>query len=117
MTVEPNPLFMAGWVGLLVTGLNMLPVSQLDGGHVCYAVFGRTGNWIARSVLIASIAAVIISGQDNWVVLIVLVTFLGVDHPPIRDERQRLDLFRSLLGVAAFAIPVLTFMPEPLRLG
>ena len=114
MTVEPNAFFMAGWAGLLVTGLNMIPVSQLDGGHICYAVFGRAGNWIARTSLIASIIAVIISGQDNWVALIVLVTFLGVDHPPIRSESQRLDVFRTALGIAAFAIPILTFMPEPL---
>ncbi len=115
MKVEPNPLFMAGWVGLLVTGLNMIPVSQLDGGHICYAVFGRAGNWVARATLIAAILAVIISGQDNWVALLVLVTFLGVDHPPIRENRQSLDTFRTMLGVIVFAIPILTFMPEPLR--
>lgn len=116
MSVEPNALFMAGWVGLLVTGLNMIPVSQLDGGHICYAVFGRAGNWVARAALIASIIAVIISGQDNWVALIVIVTFLGVDHPPIRSEARGLDAFRTALGIAAFAIPILTFMPEPLLL-
>jgi membrane-associated protease RseP (regulator of RpoE activity) len=115
-TVEPNALFMAGWVGLLVTGLNMFPVSQLDGGHICYAVFGRRGNWVARAALIASILAVVISGQLNWVALIVIVTFLGVDHPPIREEGTPLDRFRTVLGIAAFLIPVLTFMPEPLRL-
>ena len=97
MTVAPNPLFMAGWVGLLVTGLNMIPISQLDGGHICYAVFGRKGNWVARSVLLASILTVIISGQTNWVALVVIVTFLGVDHPPIREERQPLNAFRTAL--------------------
>ncbi len=116
-TVEPNACFMAGWVGLLVTGLNMIPVSQLDGGHICYAVFGRAGNWVARATLIAAILGVIVSGQDNWVALVVLVTFLGVDHPPIREDSQPLDPFRTALGVASFIIPILTFMPEPLRLG
>jgi membrane-associated protease RseP (regulator of RpoE activity) len=116
MTVAPNPLFMAGWVGLLVTGLNMIPVSQLDGGHICYAVFGRKGNWVARSVLLASILTVIISGQTNWVALVVIVTFLGVDHPPIREERQPLNAFRTALGIACFLIPIVTFMPEPLRI-
>jgi len=115
-TVEPNALFMAGWVGLLVTGLNMIPVSQLDGGHICYAVFGRRGNWVARAALITSILAVVISGQHNWVALIVIVTFMGVDHPAIREEGTPLDPFRTFLGIAAFLIPVLTFMPEPLRL-
>lgn len=115
-TVAPNALFMAGWVGLLVTGLNMIPVSQLDGGHICYAVFGRRGNWVARAVLIASILTVVVSGQYNWVALVVIVTFMGVDHPPIREEGRPLDVFRTALGIASFVIPVLTFMPEPLRL-
>ena len=115
-TIAPNALFMAGWVGLLVTGLNMIPVSQLDGGHICYAVFGRRGNWVARAVLIASILTVVISGQYNWVALVVIVTFMGVDHPPIREEGRPLDAFRTALGIASFVIPVLTFMPEPLRL-
>ena len=114
-TVSPNALFMAGWVGLLVTGLNMLPVSQLDGGHICYAVFGpRFGNWVARGALITSILAVIVTGRTNWVALVVIVTFLGVDHPPIRQEREPIGGFRTALGLAMFAIPVLTFMPEPL---
>jgi membrane-associated protease RseP (regulator of RpoE activity) len=115
-TVAPNALFMAGWVGLLVTGLNMIPVSQLDGGHICYAVFGRRGNWVARAALIAAILAVVISGRLNWVALVVIVTFLGVDHPPIREERVPLGPLRTALGLAMFAIPVLTFMPEPLLL-
>jgi membrane-associated protease RseP (regulator of RpoE activity) len=116
-TVAPNALFMAGWVGLLVTGLNMIPVSQLDGGHICYAVFGpRWGNGVARAVLILSILAVVVTGQTNWVALVVIVTFLGVDHPPIREERASIGMVRTLLGLAMFAIPVLAFMPEPLLL-
>jgi membrane-associated protease RseP (regulator of RpoE activity) len=108
---------MAGWVGLLVTGLNMIPVSQLDGGHICYAVFGpRWGNRVARTVLILSILAVVVTGQTNWVALVVIVTFLGVDHPPIREERAAIGMVRTLLGLAMFAIPVLAFMPEPLLL-
>ena len=115
VTVAPNALFMAGWVGLLVTGLNMIPVSQLDGGHICYAVFGpRWGNWVARGVLVLSILTVIVTGQTNWVALVVIVTFLGVDHPPIREEREPIGVFRTVLGLAMFVIPVLTFMPEPL---
>jgi membrane-associated protease RseP (regulator of RpoE activity) len=115
-TVAPNALFMAGWMGLLVTGLNMIPVSQLDGGHICYAVFGRRGNWVARAALITAILAVVVSGRLNWVAPVVMVTFLGVDHPPIREEREPLDPLRTALGLAMFAIPVLTFMPEPLML-
>jgi len=114
--VAPNALFMAGWVGLLVTGLNMIPVSQLDGGHVACAVFGRRGNWLARGVLLVSIAAIVALRQYNWVAMVVLVTLMGVDHPPIRDEGHPPGWFRTGLGLVALLIPVLTFMPEPLRI-
>ena len=115
-TVAPNALFMAGWVGLLVTGLNMIPISQLDGGHVAYAVFGRRGNWLARAVLLAAIATIVGLGQYNWVVMVVVVTLLGVDHPPIRDEDRPPGALRTCLGLVAFLIPLLTFMPEPLAI-
>jgi len=115
-TIAPNALFMAGWVGLLVTGLNMIPISQLDGGHVACAVFGRRGNWVARCVLLAAIAAIIAFRQYNWVVMVVVVTLLGVDHPPIRDADRPPGAVRTLLGLAAFLIPIVTFMPEPLAI-
>jgi len=115
-TVEPNAFFMAGWVGLLVTGLNMIPISQLDGGHVSYALFGRRANWIARSVLIAAIAAIVILGRTNWIAMVVIVTLLGTDHPPIRYDGRPLGLARTVLGLLSFLIPIVTFMPEPLLL-
>ena len=115
-TIAPNALLMAGWLGLLVTGLNMLPLSQLDGGHVCHALFGRRSHLVARSVLLGAITAIIALGGYQWVAMVVIITFMGVDHPPIRAECRPLDRTRQLMGLAALAIPVLTFMPEPLRL-
>jgi len=114
MTVSPNAAFMAGWVGLLVTGLNMIPISQLDGGHICFAVFGRRGNWVARAVLVAAIGTVVVTGQFNWVLMLVIVTLLGVDHPPIREDGSPLGAGRTVLGLVSLLIPVVTFMPEPL---
>jgi membrane-associated protease RseP (regulator of RpoE activity) len=116
-TVAPNAAFMAGWVGLLVTGLNMLPVSQLDGGHISAALFGRRGNWVARGVLLAAIAAIVVLGTYNWVVMVVVVALIGVDHPPIRDDGRSLGPLRTGLGILSFLIPAVTFMPEPLALG
>ena len=112
--IAPNALFMAGWVGLLVTGLNMMPLSQLDGGHVIYALFGERSKWLARTVLLASMAAIILTGRTNWTLMIVLVTMLGVDHPPVQDEGPPIGAWRTALGLASLAIPLLTFMPEPL---
>ena len=112
--VAPNPLFMAGWVGLLVTGLNMLPISQLDGGHVVYSLIGPTSKWIGRSLLIAAILSVVVLGAYNWIVLIVIITLIGADHPPTADDQMSLGLFRTMLGTISLLIPFLTFMPEPL---
>ena len=113
-TIRPNALFMAGGVGLLVTGLNMMPMSQLDGGHVIYALFGERSKWLARGVLLAAIAAIIVTGRTNWTLMVVLVTLIGIDHPPVHDEGPPLDWRRTTLGLLSLLIPVLTFMPEPL---
>ena len=113
-SVEPNALFMAGWVGLLVTGLNMIPVSQLDGGHVSHAIFGARSNWIARAILLAAIAAIILLGRYNWIAMVVIVALMGTDHPPIRDDGRPLGLARTMLGLFSLLIPIVTFMPEPL---
>jgi len=115
-TVAPNALFVAGWVGLLVTGLNMIPLSQLDGGHVCRAVFGRRGDWVARGVLLAAMAWIVVCGRYEWVLMVVAITLIGADHPPIREDGEPLGVVRTALGLLAFLIPAVTFMPEPLAM-
>jgi membrane-associated protease RseP (regulator of RpoE activity) len=112
MILDKNhPLLMAGWVGMLITGLNMLPISQLDGGHVIYGLFGRKANLLARTFLIAAILFVVLGQHYNWTVMLVLVILLGVDHPPTRDDNVRLGPLRTAIGLASLAIPVLCFTP------
>ena len=112
-----NPYFMAGWVGLLITGLNMLPVSQLDGGHVIYTLFGKWAHWIARGFMVLAIAYVVYMGAYVWTIMILLVLLIGTDHPPTRDDNVRLGWFRTALGLASLAIPVLCFSPLALMVG
>jgi membrane-associated protease RseP (regulator of RpoE activity) len=113
-----NPYFMAGWVGLLVTGLNMLPVSQLDGGHVIYTLFGKRAHWIARFFMVVAIGyltwSIFKDGQAQWILMIALVLFVGVDHPPTRDDSVSLGWFRYALGLASLLIPILCFAPKVL---
>ena len=106
-----HPLLMAGWVGMLITGLNMLPISQLDGGHVIYGLFGRRSRVIARAFLIVAIAFVVFGDHTNWIVMLVLVIMLGVDHPPTRDDDVELGFFRRFLGILSLFIPVFCFTP------
>jgi len=115
-----NPFFMAGWVGLLVTGLNMMPVSQLDGGHVTYALFGRGAHWVARLFMLfvfgyMAVALYLFHAFPTWLLMAVLVLMIGTDHPPTRDDSVRLGWFRILLGAASLLIPVFCFAPNPIR--
>lgn len=107
-----NPFFMAGWVGLLITGLNMMPVSQLDGGHVIYGLFGRSSRWIARLFLLSAIAFMVLTDLYSWSVMLLLILIMGTDHPPTRDDSVRLGWFRTGLGWLSLAIPILCFPPR-----
>jgi len=102
-----NPYLAAGWAAMLVTGLNMLPVSQLDGGHVAHALLGPRSVWLARGVLLASILFILVTEEYHWVLMVVLVTLIGVDHPPTADDHVRLGWPRRLLGWASLTIPIL----------
>jgi hypothetical protein len=106
-----NPYFMAGWVGMLITGLNMMPLSQLDGGHTIYALFGRDSYKIVRAFVLVAIAYVVLNLEQSviWTPMLILVILMGIQHPPTADDSVELDDFRWLLGVASMAIPVLCF--------
>jgi membrane-associated protease RseP (regulator of RpoE activity) len=112
-----NPFFMAGWVGMLITGLNMLPVSQLDGGHTIYGLFGRDAYKIARAFTIVAIVYVVMYMEQAaiWTPMLILVILLGIHHPPTADDNVELDDFRWILGVASMAIPVLCFPLQAIK--
>lgn len=107
-----HPIAFSGWIGLFVTNLNLLPVGQLDGGHVVYSLFGRRQKYIAWSVL----AGLVILGVTSWVgwlVWAVLLLFLGIHHPPVVYDWIPLDRKRRFLGWLALVLFILTFMPAP----
>jgi hypothetical protein len=106
-----NPYFMAGWVGMLITGLNMLPISQLDGGHTMYALFLDRSYTFARVFISVAILYVVINLEDAvlWTPMLLLVIFLGIHHPPTRNDHVPLGPLRWAIGLAALAIPVLCF--------
>ncbi len=106
-----SPLLMAGWLGLLITGLNMLPVSQLDGGHVCYALLGRRSHWVARGLFAAGVAFMIFTQRYFWILMMFLILLLGVRHPPTRDDSVPLGVFRTVIGWLSLLLPVVCFNP------
>ncbi len=114
VTILLNPIALAGWFGLFVTFLNLLPVGQLDGGHVVYALLGRRHRWVARGAL-AAIIGLAFLGWQGWVMWAVLVTMLGLDHPATIDDTP-LDPARRVAAWLTIGLFVITFMPVPLAI-
>ena len=114
VTILLHPVALAGWFGMFVTFLNLLPVGQLDGGHVVYALFGRMHRRIARVFFVVVLGMGFLGWQGwfLWAVLLGLV--LRVDHPDTPDHDTQLDPFRKVIAWATIGIFILTFMPVPL---
>ncbi|OGS48138.1 MAG: hypothetical protein A3K68_02950 [Euryarchaeota archaeon RBG_16_68_13] len=109
-----HPLAFAGWVGLFVTAINLLPAGQLDGGHVARALLGDRQHLLSW----AAVLALFVMGTfyPGWFIFGMLILLLGVRHPPPLNDLTRLDPGRKLLGLAAVLILVLTFIPQPFAL-
>lgn len=114
--VHLNQVAWAGWVGLLVTGLNLIPVGQLDGGHVAYVLFGRAAKQLFWPVLFSLGALVLLTGTTMWVLWIFLLYFLGRMHAEPLDDMTPLDPKRRMLAFATLALFVLVFVPIPLQI-
>ncbi len=107
-----HPVAFAGWIGFFVTSLNLLPIGQLDGGHLIYALFGRTHFAISRLTTVALVALGLLTWH-GWILWAVLVTIIGVWHPPVADPYEPLDRRRLSVSMFTIAVFVLTFTPYP----
>jgi len=107
-----HPMAYAGWVGLFVTALNLLPVGQLDGGHVIYALFGRLSPYIFKLTM-AGIVILCLIFNLGWLVLVLLLLAIGYRHPPPLDDLTPLGPWRKVLGVATMAVFFASFTPVP----
>jgi membrane-associated protease RseP (regulator of RpoE activity) len=114
-----NPFFMAGWVGMLITGLNMMPISQLDGGHTIYALFLERAHTIAKWFVSLAIFYVVVNLNQAvmWTPMLVLVIFMGIHHPPTADDSVELGPIRWAIGLASLTIPLLCFPIQGFRAG
>src|SRR5215471_202231 len=109
-----HPIARAAWVGLLATALNLLPIGQLDGGHILYAMVGeRASKWLSR-IFIAILIPLGIFFAYSWLVWALLLFFFGMRHPSIVDPSP-VGRVRSWLGFAALVIFVLSFTVAPIR--
>jgi membrane-associated protease RseP (regulator of RpoE activity) len=114
--VQLHPMAMGAWFGLFVTALNLLPIGQLDGGHVAFALLGRRARTLGRGA-IALLVALGLVGSYMWL----LWAFLGwkvilTTHPPVVDVDQPLDRPRRCIAWAAGLVLLLTFTPVPVQI-
>jgi membrane-associated protease RseP (regulator of RpoE activity) len=111
--LQLHPFAFAGWLGLLATSLNLIPLGQLDGGHILYAALGRTQRRLALPLWLA-LLAVAVFVWPGWGLWCVITLVMGLQHPPVRDELEPLDPPRRRLAWVALAIFALSFMPVPI---
>ncbi|MEW6599841.1 MAG: site-2 protease family protein [Nitrospirota bacterium] len=109
-----HPVAFAGWIGLLVTSLNLLPIGQLDGGHITYALLGEKHAWISKGMLPVLVVLGIIY-WEGWLIWAVLMIFLGYRHPPVVYPHIQLNRGRKLIGWLSLLIFILTFTPTPVQ--
>ncbi|TLZ44721.1 MAG: site-2 protease family protein [Methanobacteriota archaeon] len=112
-TFVMHPLAFAGWVGLFVTAINLLPAGQLDGGHVARALLGRRQFYVSWGAVLTLFSLSLFTRYPGWFIFGFLILMLGVRHPPPLNDLTRLDVTRKLVGIAAVAILILTFVPVP----
>ncbi len=130
-----HPVAFAGWIGMFVTSMNLLPIGQLDGGHIAYALWGtknhrRLSYTLATVLAVAGIARLYLYSDffsspffdflkrnlwEGWTIWAFLLFILGLDHPPIIYWEEPLSRGRKLIGWTALFIFILTFTPVPFR--
>lgn len=107
-----HPTLFAGWVGLFLTSLNLLPIGQLDGGHVARALLKEKHKYASWIVLFAVISLGLF--YEYWFfIAIIILLFIGTQHQPPLNEYTSLDTRRIILGIAALVIFVICFAPIP----
>ena len=114
-TVLLSPTAFAGWAGILVTMLNLLPIGQLDGGHIMYALLGKAQHRIALVATLALIPLGYFFQWYGWFVWVVLVILIKIGHPPTMNDDLPLDTRRKVIGWLAMLIFVLSFTPVPIK--
>ena len=112
-----HPLAYAGWVGVFITALNLIPIGQLDGGHVLYGILLGRAYPFARMFLLLAILGVVLFGYWGWSLMILLLMLIGPIHPPTANDNIPLGTARTILGWATLCFVPIGFTPVPFISG
>jgi len=121
MTLTINTVGVAAWFGLLVTVLNLLPIGQLDGGHILYALLGQQARYVSWAVIGALLVLGLLGlvwpgwGWPGWILWAFLGWLSGRRQPTVLDQQAPLSRYSQVIASIALAIFVLCFMPIPIQ--
>ncbi|HEY8184713.1 MAG TPA: site-2 protease family protein [Pyrinomonadaceae bacterium] len=117
----PNPFYMAAWLGLLVTSLNLMPVGQLDGGHGTFAVFGERAHQLIGRLAFVTVAVMSVLGfiwhgsPSGFLYTVLLAIMLKVRHPA-PEQMEPLGRGRIVVAIITLTVFALSFIPFPITL-
>lgn len=109
-----HPIAMAAWTGLFITSLNLIPLGQLDGGHVFYALLKRRAGTASTSLFYGIIVFIVLTGRWEWVLMVLILSFIGIRHPPTANDFIPLGKIRTFLGWLTLAFIMIGFTPNPI---
>ncbi len=108
-----HPVAFAGWIGLMITGVNLLPAGQLDGGHVAYALLGGASKWVAQLILLLLMGLGVFLWQ-GWLLWALFILLSGPRHPRPLNDITGVGRKRKVIGGLAFILLLTIFTPVPL---
>ena len=113
IALDDNGIAFAGWVGVLITAMNLLPVGQLDGGHILYTLIGRKAHFVAYAVIAGGFSYMLMNDNFSFSLLLILLMMTGIKHPPTANDNEKLGLARHVLGwfTLSFLLVGLTMNP------
>lgn len=109
-----HPMAFAAWVGFFVTGINLLPIGQLDGGHIARGLLGEKAKWLSYAAFIVLLACVFL--YDGWLLFALLIILLGIGHPPPLDNLSKINKKTAAFGTITLLLILVTFVPQPISI-
>ena len=111
INIHLHPIAFAGWIGMLVTALNLMPVGQLDGGHIIYAIFPDKHRAIGKLFFLGLFPLGYF--WSGWIFWAVMIALMGFKTAPLDEDVSELDAIHKIIGFSAMVIFLLTFIPIP----
>jgi len=120
--ISMYPVAFAGWVGIFITALNLIPIGQLDGGHMLYCLLGKPARVISLWLWWGAVGWILFNSWrgngdlEIWLLMLALLGMMGVRHPPTANDNVPLGPVRTILGWITLPFIFIGFTPNPITI-